>query len=217
MQSFGSVSVSNYRGGPTRAKARCELHFEDATVGHDVTARSIEVDGKKCRITRCAQRPSMKLDAARAVLDKADDDRGPGASPRRQLPSRLAVVAALEALDDAGALDASRAVAALAAVGETRRALALWQACDESPAARGAGVAAHAAAGLFDEALALFKKGDVDMRGYNAAMACAEAVGDYPFAFSILQQRAKHVQDTKRNLEIDALNAKRDWLESSSS
>mmetsp|Transcript_2613 Transcript_2613/g.10051 ORF Transcript_2613/g.10051 Transcript_2613/m.10051 type:complete len:279 (-) Transcript_2613:331-1167(-) len=244
LSTFGAVTVADYAGGPTRVRSRCTAYFDEACAAADAVARGedMEIAGRKCRVTlrRLAREdrkhglsPHRKATLV-ATLDAAADVRGPRPLPERldnklPAPSRGTVVAALEALDEASALDDAEAfavaVAALARVGETQRALALYAQLDSrrigpSPAVHGAAVYALCAAHQSRAALELLRSvdGDVDARGYNAAIAAAEKLGDFDLAYELLQRRAKLVNRAEARLAFqrDALNAKRRWLEKNS-
>lgn len=237
LSQVGEVSVVDYVGGPTRVKAECDVVFADPSCAFDALARTLEVDGRRCRISRAltvdarrppgARRPHEPQRTAhfRSLLEcAASDDRGPSALPARdKAVSRSAVLAALEGLDDAGELCSPETlaigVAALVSVEENKRANALYETIVDTDCAlvRGAGVAAKTAIGAYDEALSIAKtaRDDLDARGFNSAITAAEAKGDYTLAFELLQRRAK-VGAKKLSagaFDREALKAKKSWLE----
>lgn len=237
LSEVGEVSVLDFVSGPTRVKAECDLVFADASCAFDALARTLEVEGRRCRISRALTVDARRSPEARrrreprrsahhrSLLEcAASDDRGPSALPARdQAVSRSTVLAALESLDDAGDLCSPEAlavaVAALVAVDENQRANALYETIVDHTSAmvRGAGIAAKTAIGDLDEALriAAESKDDLDKRGFNSAIAAAEAKGDYTLAFELLQRRAKAEAKASSagTFHREALRAKKSWLE----
>lgn len=234
---IGEVQLVDFLGGPTRLRTQCDVVFADSSAAAEALARELEVDGRLCRLSLAhtvdIRRGQRELDPRRrrayqsVVTKAASDDRGPSALPVKapaNFPSRAAVLTAIEALDHAGELghtsELATAVAALVAVDEIQRALALYElrlSKKTSAAARGAGVTVLTASGRHSDALnlAMAAGDDLDSRGHNSAIISAELVGDFDLAFSILQRRASAASKDQASacFERETLKAKRAWLE----
>jgi len=152
-----------------------------------------------------SQLASTRLPEFTSLLERSassSSDASDAASSGRTTPptSSEAVIAALEVLEETDTLNKvpklfALAVAALAATGETERAVALARESKSrgvppTPALAGATVYALRASGAFGDALEVFRRSPaLDARGYDAAMAAAYAVGDSDLAFAVLQRK----------------------------